>query len=424
MLISVIKNAISLGEYDGALARLYGEARLQEQKERFSALCDEFLTRYGDLDGGLFSVPGRTEISGNHTDHNHGKVLAASVDIDVVAVAAKTDDGTIRLKSVGHRENVVDLQKLSPADYEKGNSSAIVAGICDAFRKDGYAIGGFRAVTTSDVLTGSGLSSSAAFEVLCGKMLSAFYCGDAIEPMKLAMAGQYAENVFFGKPCGLMDQAACACGGFLFIDFADPKAPVTEGLQFDPEQHGYTFCIVNTGGNHADLTEDYASVPKEMKAVAAALGRDVLRECDVETLLAKLPAVRGKVGDRAVLRALHFFAENERVEAQKKALETGDAGAFFAGVRESGRSSFEFLQNVYTTKNVEEQGLSLALAVTERFGAVCRVHGGGFAGTIQAYVPKAGAEEYKQCIDGIFGAGACMMLHIRPVGATQIAPQR
>lgn len=424
MLISVIKNAISFGEYDGAFARLYGKERLEEQKARFSALCDDFLARYGDLDGELYSVPGRTEISGNHTDHNHGKVLAASVDIDVVAVAAKTDDGLVRLKSVGHDENVVDLNRLKPGDYERGNSSAIVAGICDAFRNDGRVIGGFRAVTASDVLTGSGLSSSAAFEVLCGKILSCLYNGDGVEPMKLAIAGQYAENVFFGKPCGLMDQAACACGGFLFIDFADPKAPETETLQFDPEEYGYTFCIVNTGGNHADLTEDYASVPKEMKAVAAALGKDFLRDCTAEALYDNLPIVRKEVGDRAILRAIHFFDENERVEAQKKALEAGDAEAFFAGVQKSGKSSFEFLQNVYSSKNVSEQGLSLALALTERFDAICRVHGGGFAGTIQAYVPKKNAEAYKARIDGVFGDGACMMLHIRPVGATKITPQR
>ena len=421
MLISVMKNAVSFGAFDKTLISLYGEARLGDAKKRYETLCGEFLDRYGDMDGELFSVPGRTEISGNHTDHNHGTVLAASVDIDVIAVAAKTDDGKILLKSAGHDENEVDLAKLTPSDYEKGRSSAIVAGICAAFRGKNRKVGGFRAVTTSDVLTGSGLSSSAAFEVLCGLILSEFYNGGSVKAMELAMAGQYAENVFFGKPCGLMDQAACACGGFLFIDFADPTHPVTEQMQFDPEKEGYTFCIVNTGGNHADLTDDYASVSAEMKEVAHFFGKEVLRECDETKVVSFAGELRSRVGDRALLRAFHYFAENRRVALQREALKNGDAKAFFDGVRESGRSSFEFLQNVYTTKNVHEQGLSLALCLTERFGAICRVHGGGFAGTIQAYVPSDRAEEYRKCIDGVFGKGACMMLHIRPVGATKVA---
>lgn len=417
MRISEWKSAIAGGGLDFDLQRLYGEARVGTARARYAALAEEFLRRYGDLEGVFCSAPGRTEISGNHTDHNNGMVLAASVDIDVIAVAAKTDDGLIRLKSAGHAENVVRLDELSPERFAKGDSSGIVAGICDAFRQNGYAVGGFRACTTSDVLTGSGLSSSAAFEVLCGQIVSSLYNGGKAPAMALALAGRYAENTYFGKPCGLMDQAACACGGFLFIDFEDPRQPKTETLRFDPEKAGYTFCIVNTGGNHTDLTEDYAQVPKEMKAVAALFGKETLRECDPEALLAEMRRVRGAVGDRAILRALHFFAENRRVGAQRDALEKGDAQAFFEGVKESGRSSFEFLQNVYTVKNVKEQGLSLALAVSERFGAVCRVHGGGFAGTIQAYVPTANAAAYRETIDGIFGVGACMLLHIRPFGA-------
>ena len=272
------------------------------------------------------------------------------------------------------------------------------------------------------MLPGSGLSSSAAFEVLCGKILSVLYNGDSVPAMKLAQAGQYAENVFFGKPCGLMDQAACACGGFLYIDFGDAAHPVTEKLTFDPEQEGYTFCIVNTHGNHADLTDDYAAIPAEMRAVAAFLGKRVLRECEESEFVSRLSEARSAVGDRAVLRALHFFAENRRVEQQREALKAGDSERFFRQVTASGKSSFMFLQNVYAPHNPAEQGLSLALAVSERFGAVCRVHGGGFAGTIQAYVPTESAPAYREAIDGIFGEGACMLLRIRPFGAVTLSP--
>lgn len=240
--------------------------------------------------------------------------------------------------------------------------------------------------------------------------------------MELARFGQYAENVFFGKPCGLMDQAACACGGFLFIDFADPASPVTEKLSLDPEQEGYTFCIVNTGGNHVDLTDDYAAIPAEMRSVAALMGKSVLRECDEADFLARLPYIRANVGDRAVLRAIHFFEENARVLRQRAALKAGDCGQFLQLVTASGRSSAVHLQNLYSTKAPAEQGLSLALALSEKLGAVCRVHGGGFAGTIQAYIPSAQAEAYRQTLEAAFGKGACLFLRIRPFGAAAVLP--
>ena len=403
------------GSMDGTLSLLY--PRPEGQRARYLQLLNDFLALYGDMETSVFSVPGRTEISGNHTDHNKGVVLAASVDLDIIAVAAKTDDDLIRVKSARYPEDVVDVTKLNPEKVRKGSSSAILSGVCEAFGKKGYRYGGFRACTTSNVLSGSGLSSSAAFEIMSGRILSEFYNRGSVPAMELAKAGKYAENVYFGKPCGLMDQAACAIGGFLFIDFLDSESPETEKIRWDPEKAGFAFCIVNTGGSHSDLTDDYAAVPKEMRDCAALMGKKVLRECDEEEFKKRIGYLRGVVGDRAILRALHFFEENKRVFAQKDALERGDTGAFLDLVSASGRSSFMYLQNVYSPKFPTEQGISLALALSDLFGAVCRVHGGGFAGTIQAYVPAEKADDYRAAIDAVFGEGSCMILHIRQYGA-------
>ena len=420
MLVSQWKQSFENGQMDATLAALYPSPA--PQKGRYLQLLDEFLALYGDLDADLFSVPGRTEISGNHTDHNKGKVLAASVDLDIIAVASKTDDRIIRVKSARYPEDVVDCDKLNPDTVRKGSSTAILQGMCEAFDRKGYAFGGFRACTTSSVVSGSGLSSSAAFEIMCGRILSEFYNGGSVPAMELAKAGKYAENVYFGKPCGLMDQAACACGGFLFIDFKDPESPVTEKIQWNPEQAGYAFFIVNTGGSHSDLTDDYAAVPKEMHACAALMGKKSLRECDEKEFLSRIGYMRGVIGDRAILRSLHFFEENKRVDAQKEALERKDTDAFLRLVTESGRSSFMFLQNVYAPKSPAEQGISLALALSEQYNAVCRVHGGGFAGTIQAYVPFEQADRYRAGLNAVFGEGAAMLLHIRPYGSAVLDP--
>ena len=416
MLITDWKNLFEQGRMDATLAALYPSP--DNQKGRYLQILDEFLNLYGNLDALLFSVPGRTEISGNHTDHNNGMVLAASVDLDIIAVAAKSDDRIIRVKSARYPEDVIDCDRLNPDTVRKGSSTAIIQGMCEAFRKKGYAVGGFRACTTSSVLSGSGLSSSAAFEVMCGRILSELYNGGAVSPMELARAGQYAENVYFGKPCGLMDQAACACGGFLFIDFKDPANPVTEKIRWNPDQAGYAFFIVHTGGSHSDLTDDYAAVPKEMHECAALMGKKTLRECDEETFISRIGYLRGVIGDRAVLRALHYFEENKRVAAQKEALLKNDTESFLRLVTESGRSSFMFLQNVYSPSSPAEQGISLALALSEQHHAVCRVHGGGFAGTVQAYVPLEEAGRYREALDSVFGSGSAMMLHIRPFGAS------
>lgn len=406
-------------KYDKTLTLLYGCERVDAQRERYIKTVNNFISLYGDLEVELFSVPGRSEISGNHTDHNNGKVLAAAVDIDIIAVATKCEEKVIRIKSEGYREDFIEIIQLEPTKFRKGSSSALIAGICDAFDKKGYRYGGFIAYTTSDVLTGSGISSSAAFEVMCGNILSHFYNEGKIPAIELAKASQYSENVYFGKPCGLMDQAACAHGGFLYIDFKNGDNPIVEKMDFDLFTYGYLLCIVNTGGNHADLTEDYASVPKEMKTCASLLGKNVLREVDEEEFISKIGNLRGLAGDRAIMRAMHFFCENKRVEKQRIALKECNIDNFFKLVSESGNSSFKFLQNVYTNKNVSEQGLSLALATSERLGVVCRVHGGGFAGTIQAYVPIERTEEYKKTLENIFGKGSCFLLNVRLYGAVR-----
>lgn len=413
---------------DGALDNTLTEAlsvaaaHVPGQRERYAAALDAFAGIYGDGDISVYSVGGRSEISGNHTDHNHGRVIAASVNLDILAIAKPTDNGVIRIQSEGFPEDVVAPAAIEAPDKDKYfTSAAIIAGMEKAFLNAGYQVGGFDAYTTSNVLKGSGISSSAAFEVMVGNILNYLYNDGKVSNVEIAKMAQYAENEYFGKPCGLMDQTACAVGGFITIDFADPKNPIIEKMDFDLGKAGYALCIVNTGGNHADLNEDYASVPAEMKAVAAVLGVSVLRETTEEALIANIGKVRAACGDRALLRAMHFFAENRRVAAQVEALRNGDMEGFKAGVVASGNSSFKYLQNVYTTKNVAEQGLSLALCLTEAYlagtGAVCRVHGGGFAGTIQAFVPLCKVADYAAYMDSIFGEHACHVLSVRRDGA-------
>ncbi len=427
-----LKNAVLGGEYTGAFTALYGkDCDLAAISARYAAAIDSFDALYGSTlqDGDtvrLFSVPGRSEISGNHTDHNHGKVLAASISLDIIAVAVKSGDGVIRIKSEGFPEDVVELCDVETVrDGEKYKASAIIRGMCDIYKKNGRAIGGYTAYTTSNVLKGSGLSSSAAFEVMVGNMLNHFYNDGIIDSIEIAKCAQYAENVHFGKPCGLMDQMACAVGGFVAIDFKNPKEPIVDKLPFDLDAVGLSLCIVNTGGNHADLNEDYASVPADMKATAKFLGVDVLADTDKRTLLAKAPEIREKLGDMSLLRAIHFFNENERVTAQRIALEKGDLAGFLNGVRASGLSSATKLQNVYTVKNVKEQGLTVALALAGEIldgveNSAYRVHGGGFAGTIQAFVPKALVGDFIKLQESVFGEGNVYVLSVRPYGAVAL----
>ena len=427
MNVTQMKQMILGGGLDVAMTPIYGEENLSMQKERYLTALDEFAKLYGeDREVRLFSVAGRSELSGNHTDHNHGCVVAASIDLDIIAVASSREDGVIRLKSEGFPEDVViiaDYTQPDPAHF--GSSASIIAGVCAGFTDRGFSVGGFDAYTTSNVLKGSGLSSSAAFEDMVGNMLNHFYNDGRIDNVEIAKISQYAENRFFGKPCGLMDQVACAVGGIVAIDFRDPKAPVIDRVALDMTAMGYNLCIVNTGGNHADLTDDYASVPAEMKAVAAAMGKEVLREVDPAEVLAAIPALRESLGDRAILRALHFFHENDRVLKQKNALLDKDLPEFFRLVKASGLSSFCYLQNVYTSKNLSEQGLSLALCLAEEYlssrDGAWRVHGGGFAGTIQAFVPTSEVEGFRALMNGVFGEGNCIVLRIRPAGAICLA---
>lgn len=401
-------------------------ADLPAQKARFTAALDAFAKLYGeDRDITVYSVSGRTEICGNHTDHNFGKVLAGAIDRDILAIASPNEDGVVRFCSEGYPAAEVDLSLIDdPANFEDGTSAALVAGLAAGFVKEGYSIGGYDAYMTSDVAKGSGISSSAAFEVMIGNILNHLYNDGNVSNVEIAKLSQYAENVFFGKPCGLMDQMACAVGGFVFIDFEKPGEPVIEPIEFSLTEAGYVLCIVNTGGNHADLTPDYAAVPAEMKAVAAALGHTVLRETSYAEVVANIAALRASVGDRAILRALHFFRENERVDAVKAALLARDTDTFLATVSASGSSSHRYLQNVYSNQNPAEQGLTLALCLTEDFLAdkpgACRVHGGGFAGTIQVFLPAEYAAQYSEKMNAVFGEGAATVLRIRPLGASKI----
>ena len=404
---------------------LYGD-EIAYQTERYCRAVKEFAALYGeDRDVFVFSVPGRTEVCGNHTDHNHGRVLAAGIDRDIIAVASPSGENVVRVRGEGYPEDRVPLEYCDNPEKQKAfKSNALVTGMCGGFRKWGYRIGGFDAYTTSRVLKGSGISSSAAFEVMVGNILNYLYNDGTVKNEEIAKIAQYAENVYFGKPCGLMDQMACAVGGFVYIDFENPKDPKIEPIAFSLDDAGYVLCIVNTGGNHANLNADYASVPQEMKAVAAAFGREVLRGLSEADIRAKIPELRKTVGDRAILRALHFVRENDRVAQAARALRAGETDTFLSDIRASGDSSFKYLQNVYTTQNVAEQGLSLALAVTEGLldgkGCAWRVHGGGFAGTIQVFVKREYVDDYRREMDAVFGEGAAMVLHIRPAGAVRI----
>ena len=396
------------------------------ERDRMISAIEKFEREYGEgREVSLLSVPGRSEIIGNHTDHNHGKVMAGAINRDIIAIASKNDSDLIGFCSEGYAKDKIALSSVMDADkFKKFTSRALIAGMAASFIKDGYTVGGFDMYCCTEVLKGSGLSSSAAFEVMIGNIINHLYCDGQVDNKEIAKYAQFSENVYFGKPCGLMDQMACAVGGFVYIDFLDNKNPVVESVDLSLSQYGYSLCIVNTGGNHANLNDDYASVPSEMKAVAKALGREVLRGLSEADVIASAEKLRSTVGDRALLRAIHFLRENERVEEAKAALVAGDLDKFYGVILASGRSSFQYLQNVYTTINVSEQGLSLALALTDGFlagrGGAFRVHGGGFAGTIQAFVKTEDLQSYVSLIDSVFGSGSAMPLNIRPLGAVKL----
>jgi len=424
---------------DEFLIKLYGPDAAERERRRYTALAAQadFPSEFSMTgETRVFSAPGRTELGGNHTDHNRGRVLAAAIQMDTVAIAAPRGDRRVFFHSAGFPDVLVDLTgedgraDLSPRPQERGTTAALVRGIAAEFARRGVEPGGFSANGSSTVLPGSGLSSSAAVETLLAKIFDSLYGGGRCSPLELAQISQKAENDFFGKPSGLMDQAASAFGGTVAIDFADPAAPQVTHIEFDPLTAGYALCVVNTGGSHADLTPDYAAVPREMNAVARYFGKYFLREIDLSQLLAHAGELRKTAGDRALLRAIHFCNENRRALAMAELLQQPDRaevmGRFLELVNESGDSSWELLQNLYSPQDPRQQGLPLALAVSKEFfreqgiKAACRVHGGGFAGTVQAYIPVDALEGYRSRIEGIFGPGALTVLRIRPVGAVEL----
>jgi len=374
-------------------------------------------------DVALFSAPGRIEVGGNHTDHNNGRILAAAINLDTIAAASPTPDGIVTIHSQGYAQPfVVDTNDLALRADEHGGSNALIRGVAAWLRERGFQVGGFRACIRSEVAVGSGLSSSAAFEVLVGTVFNCFYNGGTIAPRDIAMAGRHAENKYFGKPSGLMDQMTSAVGGFVTIDFADPTNPLVRQVQADLTAAGLSLVVTNTGGSHADLTPEYASIPVEMRAAAKALGGQTLREVSAEKAIERAAELRAQVSDRAILRALHFFGDNDRVAEQVAALEKGDVARFLAQVNESGQSSWMLLQNCYVGGRTE-QGVALALALSEnilRGRGAWRVHGGGFAGTILACVPNDLLSAYTARMEGVFGKGAAQVLCVRPAGATRL----
>ncbi|NLZ46065.1 MAG: galactokinase [Clostridiales bacterium] len=406
------------------LVDIYGKDLVDFQKKRYEKAIENFKALYGNIPFRIFSAPGRTEVGGNHTDHNHGKVLAAGVSLDVIAIVGTCDNNAIQIKSEGFPEDIVDISNLEVVKTDINSSASLIRGVADGFFKNGYSIGGFKAYTTSNVLKGSGLSSSAAFEVLVGTILNYLYNNAEVSPVKIAQIAQYAENVHFGKPSGLMDQMASSVGSFITIDFADTENPIVNSVSFDFSKVGYNLCIVDTKGNHADLTPEYASIPTEMKSVAGCFQKNYLREITKDQLLENIVEVRQKCGDRAVLRALHFFDDNQRVEREFLALSEGRFDDFLTEVNNSGNSSYKYLQNIYAPSAPHEQGLSIGLynaqSILDGEGA-CRVHGGGFAGTIQAFVPNSKLDKFKTEMDRIFGEDSCHVLSIRPVGGAEIS---
>ena len=371
----------------------------------------------------LFSAPGRTEICGNHTDHQHGAVLAAAVDLETVADVTLNGTNIIRVRSEGYAPVEIDLTDLSIHPEEVNTTAALIRGVVSQFVRLGAEVKGFDAAVRSTVLPGSGLSSSAAFEVLLGTICNELFFDQKLDPVKIAQIGQYAENVYFGKPCGLMDQTASSVGNLVFIDFEDPANPAVEKINFDFSQSGHALCIIDSGADHADLTDEYAAIPGELKALCALFDREYLRQIPESEFLAALPRLRRQIGDRAILRAIHFYQENMRVFRQAAALKQGDFDAFLQITRDSGRSSWMYLQNITPAGAVDHQDMAIALALCDTLlgdkGAF-RVHGGGFAGTVQAFVPVDMLDNFKAGIEAVLGEGSCHVLHIRPTGGVRL----
>lgn len=405
------------------LTRLYGEAAAEDNRKRYKALLEGYVRAFGaGEDVMLFSSPGRTEISGNHTDHNHGKVLAGSINLDCVGAAGRNSSNQVHIVSETYNQDfTIDLNHLEPSDKKAGTVD-LVKGLLQGFRDSGYSVGGFNAYITSNVISAAGVSSSAAFEMLLCSMLNTFFNEGRMNTVAYAHIGKFAENHYWDKASGLLDQMSCAVGGLITIDFMDPQAPDVEKIDFDFGSQNHSLIIVQTGKGHADLSADYSSVPNEMKKVAQFFGKEVLSQVSEAQFLDHLPEVRRFAGDRSVLRALHFYEENKRVEAEVLALKENRFGDFLNNITASGNSSWKWLQNCYTNSNYQEQGITVALALTELFIArkqrgACRVHGGGFAGVIMAMLPNDLADEYIAYIEKCTGEGSAYRMTIRPCGA-------
>ena len=415
-----IKDRIKNGSLTDRLNEIYIDNRvIEHQTLRYINAVERFEDIYGETDIELYSAPGRSEVCGNHTDHQHGQILAASINLDAIAVVAASDDGMIRVVSDGYDEICISTDDIEKYSKEEGTTAALIRGVMKGAVSRGYSLGGCKAYVTSEVLIGAGLSSSAAFETLIGTIISYMFNDGKIDPVTIAIIGQYAENVYFGKPCGLMDQMACSVGNLVHVDFADPKDPKVEKIDFDLNRQGYSLCITDTKGSHADLTHEYAAIPEEMKQVANLLGRQYLTGLTLEEVYSSMDILREKCGDRAVLRAIHLITENERVKRCVDCMKQDDIKGFLRCIKESGDSSYKYLQNVYCSSDVTHQNVSLALSISEQLlgdDGVCRVHGGGFAGTIQAFVKDEAVDRYLNGMDRIFGAGSCKILKIRGSG--------
>ncbi|MBR1931437.1 MAG: galactokinase [Lachnospiraceae bacterium] len=415
-------------EFDSVLGAIYGadSHTLALQRRRYCDAVTSYLELFGDGGIEIYSAPGRTEVCGNHTDHQRGLILAASINLDAIAVVGTASEDAIDFVSEGYPAIHLEKSSFTEADISEeafGTTAALIKGVLCSLRARGYRTGGFRAYVTSDVLSGSGLSSSAALESIIGTIQSGLYNDMTIPPVEIAIVGQYAENHFFGKPCGLMDQLACSVGGFVYVDFHEPEHPLVDNIPFDLQAAGYTLCIVDTRGSHANLTDDYASIPVEMGQVAACFEKDYLSEITLEAFLAAMPDLYGKVSDRALLRAYHFLTENERVKTAANALMERRFDDFLACIQASGSSSYRFLQNVYSNKYEQQQPVPVTLMLTEQYLAangVCRVHGGGFAGTIQVFVKNECVTGYKEFIEQIVGDGTCHVLRIRKQGGIKV----
>lgn len=426
MNITELKAKLNGGD-NAAFQSLYGAdaAVRAEQAERYAALADDFVAQFGADDAAFFTSPGRTEIGGNHTDHQYGRVLAGAVNLDNIAVAAPNGTNVVRIKSAGYDLFEADLDTLEIDEAAYYTSTALVKGIAFRLKELGLKVAGFDACIHGCVPKGSGLSSSASFEVLIGAIFSELFNDGKLDAVENAKVGQWAENNFFGKPCGLMDQTACSVGGLITIDFEDPSAPIVKEVDFDFTKTGYHLVITDVGGGHDDPAsqEEYASLPTEMKSVAKECGAEVLRQVSMDKIVENIPAMRDKTGDRAILRSYHFQGDNARVVEQVAALEAGDFEAFQKMVIESGYSSFMYNQNIFDVLHKEEQVVSLGLALSEmvlKGKGAWRVHGGGFGGTIQAFVPDSALEEYTKVLEHVFGEGKCHKLFIRKEGSIKV----